>query len=129
MVTSHLPTMRASTGHPRATENGRPTGQRSWRAFRGLATLLVLMAGMDLQAEEELGALWGTADEESKYYPIVDIPVPSGVPLQPGGMEVLPDGRLAVGTRRGDIYFIRGAFDSPPRPEYHLFASGQDEIF
>ena len=73
--------------------------------------------------------MWGTAQEESKYYPIVDIPVPSGVPLQPGGMEILPDGRLAVGTRRGDIYFIRGAFDSPPRPEYHLFASGQDEIF
>ncbi|MFZ9853669.1 MAG: hypothetical protein ACO3I0_01035 [Limisphaerales bacterium] len=82
-----------------------------------------------LQAEEDLGAMWGTAQEESKYYPIVDIPVPSGVPLQPGGMEILPDGRLAVGTRRGDIYFIRGAFDSPPRPEYQLFASGQDEIF
>jgi hypothetical protein len=56
-----------------------------------------------LRAEEELGAMWGTAQEEAKYYPIVDIPIPSGVPLQPGGLEVLPDGRLAVGTRRGDI--------------------------
>jgi hypothetical protein len=82
-----------------------------------------------LHAAEDLGAMWGTAVEEAKYYPIVSIPIPEGVPMRPGGLEILPDGRLAVGTRRGDIYFIKGAFDSPPRPEYHLFARGQDEIF
>ncbi len=73
--------------------------------------------------------MWGTAKEEAKYYPIVNIPIPSNIPMRPGGFEILPDGRLAVGTRRGDIYFIKGAFESPPLPEYHLFASGQDEIF
>lgn len=78
---------------------------------------------------EELGDMWGTAAEEAKYYPIVNVPIPPRVPMRPGGFEILPDGRLAVGTRRGDIYFIKGAFDSPPQPEYHLFASGQDEIF
>ena len=78
---------------------------------------------------EDLGAMWGSGAEEAKYYPIVTIPIPPGVPLHPGGLEILPDGRLAVGTRRGDIYFIKGAFDSPPQPEFHLFASGQDEIF
>lgn len=82
-----------------------------------------------LKAEEDLGAMWGTAAEEAEYYPIVNIPIPSGVPMHPGGLEILPDGRLAVGTRRGDIYFVKGAFDSPPKPEYQLFASGQDEIF
>ena len=82
-----------------------------------------------LHAEEDLGAMWGTAAEEAKYYPIVDIPILPGVPLRPGGLESLPDGRLAVGTRRGDIYFVKGAFDTPPKPEYHLFAGGQDEIF
>jgi hypothetical protein len=78
---------------------------------------------------EELGAMWGTAAEEARYYPIVNIPIPATVPMRPGGLEILPDGRLAVGTRRGDIYFIKGAFATPPRPEFHLFASGQDEIF
>lgn len=82
-----------------------------------------------LRAEEDLGAMWGTAQEEAKYYPIVNIPIPRNVPMRPGGLEILPDERLAVGTRRGDIYFIKGAFDTPPNPEYHLFASGQDEIF
>lgn len=97
--------------------------------FRSITALLALTLTPPLQAAEDLGAMWGTAAEEAKYYPIVRIPVPTGVPMRPGGMEVLPDGRLAVGTRRGDIYFIKGAFETPPNPEYHLFASGQDEIF
>lgn len=71
----------------------------------------------------------GTAAAEAKYYPVVNIPIPTTVPLRPGGLEVLPDGRLAVGTRRGDIYFVTGAFATPPKPEYHLFATGRDEIF
>ena len=78
---------------------------------------------------EDLGEMWGTAQEEEKYYPIVNIPIPPEIPMRPGSFEILPDGRLAVGTRRGDIYFIKGAFQSPPEPHYHLFASGQDEIF
>ncbi len=92
-------------------------------------TLAFLALTPFLHAAEDLGEMWGTAAEEAKYYPITNIPIPATVPLRPGGLEFLPDGRLAVGTRRGDIYFIKGALDSPPQPEYHLFASGQDEIF
>ncbi|MFT4549749.1 MAG: hypothetical protein ACI9UA_000110 [Pseudoalteromonas tetraodonis] len=73
--------------------------------------------------------MWGTAEEEAKYYPLVDIPIPPEVPMRPGSFEILPDGRLAVGTRRGDVYFISGALANPPNPTYELFASGQDEIF
>lgn len=90
---------------------------------------LAAFAFTPLAFAEDLGAMWGTAAEEAKYYPIVDIPIPTTVPMRPGGLEVLPDGRLAVGTRRGDIYFIDGAFASPPKPSFHLFATGQDEIF
>jgi hypothetical protein len=88
-----------------------------------------LVAPLLLSAQEDLGAMWGTAEAEAKYYPVVDIPIPLEVPMHPGSFEVLPDGRLAVGTRRGDVYFISGAFENPPKPVYHLFASGQDEIF
>lgn len=96
---------------------------------RYIAALLVFAIASMLRADEDLGAMWGSAKEEAKYYPIVNIPIPPEVPMRPGSLEILPDGRLAVGTRRGDIYFIKGAFKSPPEPEYHLFASGQDEIF
>lgn len=89
---------------------------------------LALMATVHA-ADEDLGAMWGTAAEEAKYYALVDVPIPAAIPMRPGGLEFLPDGRLAVGTRRGDIYFIKGATDSPPHPEFQLFATGQDEIF
>jgi hypothetical protein len=78
---------------------------------------------------QELGAMWGTAKEESKYYKLVSVPIPDEVPLKTGSFDILPDGRLVVGTRKGDVYFVDGAFDKIPEPKYHLFASGQDEIF
>lgn len=94
----------------------------------GIVVAAIAIAPL-VRAEEDLGAMWGTEQAEAKCYPIVNIPIPPSVPMRPGGLEILPDGRLAVGTRRGDIYFIKGAFDSPPNPEYRLFASGQDEVF
>lgn len=96
---------------------------------RHIAAVLIIALAPALRAAEDLGAMWGTAKEEAKYYPIVNISIPSTLPMRPGGLEFLPDGKLAVGTRRGDIYFITGAMDSPPKPDYHLFATGQDEIF
>lgn len=96
---------------------------------RSAGLVLALLLAPLFASGEDLGDLWGTAAEESKYYPIIEVPIPAGVPMRPGSFEILPDGRLAVGTRRGDVYFISGAFESPPNPVYHLFASGQDEIF
>lgn len=96
---------------------------------REIMVLLAFALAPLLHAGEDLGAMWGSAQEEAKYYPLVNIPIPAQVPMRPGGFEILPDGRLAVGTRRGDIYFIKGAFEPFPVPEYQLFASGQDEIF
>ena len=98
------------------------------RSFLRTAVMVALWAPR-ISSADDLGAMWGTAAEESKYYPIVDIPIPPEVPMRPGSFEILPDNRLAVGTRRGDVYFISGAFENPPNPVYHLFASGQDEIF
>lgn len=92
-------------------------------------TFVVLAFSTWTLGAEDLGEMWGTAAEEAKYYPITNLPIPSTVPLRPGGLEFLPDGRLAVGTRKGDIYLIKGALESPPKPEFHLFATGQDEIF
>ncbi len=96
--------------------------------MRIITLVLFCMLTSSLQAQE-LGAMWGTAQEESKYYKLVSIPIPAEVPLKAGSFDILPDGRLVVGTRKGDVYFVEGAFDKIPAPKYHLFASGQDEIF
>jgi hypothetical protein len=75
-----------------------------------------------------LGEYWNTAEEEAKYYRIVELPIPKGAGIEAGSFDVLPDGRLAIGSRRGDIYLVDGAFDENPRLNYRRFASGLDEI-
>ena len=111
-------------------KESRESRGRCARALVLAAMLVAIVVGAPLEvSSEELGAMWGTAAEEEKYYRIVDVPIPPEVPMRPGSFEILPDGRLAVGTRRGDVYFISGAFENPPQPVYNLFASGQDEIF
>ncbi|MCA9173606.1 MAG: hypothetical protein KDB14_03890 [Planctomycetales bacterium] len=90
------------------------------------AALVVLTSGT-LRAET-LGDYWGTADEESKYYRIVEVPFPEELALEAGSFEVLPDERLAIGTRRGEIFFVDGAFDENPQPKYRRYAAGLDEV-
>lgn len=78
---------------------------------------------------EEVGDRWGTADRERDYYRIVEVPVPRGEVIEAGAFAVLPDGRIAVGTRRGDVFFVSGADEDKPQAVYHRFATGLDEIF
>jgi hypothetical protein len=96
---------------------------KTWLSVATLVTTWI-----PLQSEE-VGDRWGTAVREREYYPITSLSIPKDLVIEAGAFETLPDGRVAVGTRHGDIYFISG-FDAPkPSPEYHLFASGLDEIF
>ena len=78
---------------------------------------------------EEVGDRWGTADREREFYRIVDIPIPKDEVIEAGAFTVLPDDRIAVGTRRGDIFIVSGMDDPKPQPSYHRFATGLDEIF
>jgi len=89
----------------------------------------VLAVSFCQSGAEEVGERWGTADRERDYYRIVELPIPKGQVIEAGAFTSLPDGRVAVGTRRGDVFFISGADDDKPQPDYHLFASGLDEIF
>jgi hypothetical protein len=95
--------------------------------------LLLLVAACALTASiakaEEVGARWGTEEREREFYPIVNVPIPKGLVIEAGAFCVLPDGRVAVGTRHGEIYIVRGADAKRPNPSYHLFATGLDEIF
>ncbi len=94
----------------------------------GLLVLLLLgVTAIDARAQP-LGDSWGTAEREAAYYRIVDLPIPEGLALEAGSLEALPDGRLAIGTRRGDLLLVEGAFAEHPRPTFRTFASGLDEL-
>jgi len=55
-------------------------------------------------------------------------PSPEGLPLEISGMEFLPDARLAVAIRKGEVWFIDGVYDDPPvNLTYHRFASALHE--
>ena len=95
--------------------------------LRWSLALLTLCA--TYSAAEEVGERWGTADRERAYYRIVDVPIPKDVVIEAGAFTALPDDRIAVATRQGDIYFISGIDEAKPQPDYHLFATGLDEIF
>src|SRR5262245_54639691 len=44
--------------------------------------------------------------EEADYYKLVRFDLPKGEVIEPGGLEFLPDGKLAIGTRRGEIWLF-----------------------
>ncbi|GAB4048190.1 hypothetical protein GCM10028810_33890 [Spirosoma litoris] len=65
---------------------------------------------------------------EEDYYRIITIPIPEDIKLEVGGMAPLPDGRLAVCTRRGDVWLISNPYMQGSRvATFKKFASGLHE--
>ena len=46
------------------------------------------------------------AADEDDYYALAKFQLPEGVVLEGGGLEMMPDGKLAASSRRGEIYMI-----------------------
>ena len=96
--------------------------------FFAKVTMIAALLTASMTAEE-VGDRWGTADREREFYPVVQVPIPKDLVIEAGAFEQLPDGRIAIGTRRGDIFFVSGIDDERPEPKYEIFATGLDEIF
>lgn len=70
----------------------------------------------------------GLKPTEDDYYKIITIPTPEGILLEVGGLTTLPDGRVAISTRRGDVWVVENPYMEADRvPRYTLFASGLHE--
>ncbi|MEP6734316.1 MAG: c-type cytochrome [Chryseolinea sp.] len=66
--------------------------------------------------------------QEEDYFKMITVPTPEGVLLEVGGVATLPDGRIGLATRRGDIWLVENAnAENDSRPEFTLFASGLHE--
>lgn len=65
---------------------------------------------------------------EDDYYKMTTVPIPEGVVLEVGGLAVLPDGRLAVSTRRGEVWLVENpTMDGGAPPHFKRFAHGLHE--
>tara|TARA_R110002049_G_scaffold3795_5_gene27584 strand:- start:61815 stop:63743 length:1929 start_codon:yes stop_codon:yes gene_type:complete len=65
---------------------------------------------------------------EDDYYRITTVPTPEGVQIEGGGVLSLPDGSIAVCTRRGDVWIIENpTMGNGSKAVFKKFASGLHE--
>ena len=83
------------------------------------------------------------AAEENDFYRLITIaasesptasrspswkPAPNDLALEVSGLSVIDDKRLAVAIRKGEIWYLDGVYDDPPKNvKYHRFATALHE--
>ncbi len=88
--------------------------------FHSSLTLALLFAGLTIRAADP---------QESDYYAIKTFVTPQETAMEVSAIELLPDNKLALGTRRGEIWIVSGAHgDDIGQASFQLFAAGQHEI-
>jgi cytochrome c551/c552 len=66
---------------------------------------------------------------EQDFYEIKTLPIPKEIYLEVGGLATMPDGRVGVSTRRGEIWIIENPYQSANHQvHYKRFASGMHEV-
>src|SRR5437764_8648972 len=84
-------------------------------------TLALLPAAVQAQPKK--------AAVENDYYKLLTFTPPPGEVLEAGAIEVLPDGKVAVATRRGEVWMIDNAYDDDPgKARFTRFAHGLHEV-
>jgi glucose/arabinose dehydrogenase len=69
------------------------------------------------------------AGSEETYYKLLKYELPKGEVIEAGAIEIMPDGRVAVGTRRGEIWMIENAYANDPKDaKWTRFAHGLHEV-
>jgi hypothetical protein len=96
--------------------------------FRGLLLSFAVSLGLGALRSAEARAA-DEAPKESDYYRIVKLQTPKDVVLEPGAFQWMPDERMAVSSRRGEVWMIR----DPLAPEvkadqFQRFAHGLHEV-
>ena len=67
---------------------------------------------------------------QSQYYIREKIPTPKDIVLEAGGIAILPDKKVAVSSRRGDIWVCTGAYgDDLSQVKWTRYATGLHEPF
>jgi len=93
--------------------------------YRLVALLLAVLAG-SVHAQGKKPAKPETEDD---YYKLLRFDLPPGQVLEAGAIEIMPDGKVAVGTRRGEIWMIDNAYaDDPKQAKFSRFAHGLHEV-
>lgn len=94
-------------------------------ALRHLCLAAFLMATISLHSP----AIAQEIPKEEDYYQLTPLPIPADAYLEAGALELLPDGKLAVSTRRGEIWlFENPGAEQLDRIQAKRFAAGLHEV-
>jgi glucose/arabinose dehydrogenase len=89
-----------------------------------LALLTAAPAALDAQGKKKPGRA-----SEDEFYKVLTFEPPAGEVLEAGAIEALPGGKVAVGTRRGEVWVIDNAYDpDPKKAKFSRFAHGLHEV-
>ena len=73
--------------------------------------------------------LYASAVEQSTYFIKEAIPTPKNEVLEGGAIAIMPDKKVALATRRGDIWVCEGAYDKDlSKVKWTKFATGLHEV-
>ncbi|HPA73088.1 MAG TPA: LysM domain-containing protein, partial [Spirochaetota bacterium] len=103
--------------------------QMRFAFFRNCKPALV-NAQENITGPEAAGAAREQSAAEAATYRLHTYPVPSDLRLEASGVCVLPDGRLAVGIRKGEVWILENPLLESDRAadyHWHRFASGLHE--
>ncbi|MDA7510564.1 hypothetical protein N8766_03795 [bacterium] len=87
---------------------------RIWKYLVGLVAVPSLLFGAT------------QVERESRFYQLETYPLPTDLKLEVSGLALMPDGRVAVAIRKGEVWLLEHA-DEPQKTQFSQFASGLHE--
>lgn len=92
----------------------------AWLAVVAFATIASNFATVPINAQE--------LPRESDFYKLTSFDIPEGVVLEAGSVQLMPSGKLAVASRRGEIWMVDKPFANQVNAEqFKRFAHGLHE--
>ena len=111
------------------TQPGPGAGVTNERSFRAWLFSLLVFALCGILAVCPSARADEQNPVENDFYKMSSFDIPKEIMLEAGGVELLPNGSLAVATRRGEIWLVDKPFaDSPTDATFRRFAHGLHEV-
>ena len=76
--------------------------------------IAILITALSSAAVAQKNSTTDTINAEREFYKVTAVPTPPEEVLEVSGLELMPDGKLAVATRRGEIWMAANPGDAAP---------------
>ena len=103
------------------------TKNKFYGALQTCIYILLISSPLIIEAQNKSKSATHLQKEEN-FYEIKTLPIPENIALEVGGMAFLPNDKLAVSTRHGEVWIISNPYmKNGMMPKYKLYAQGLHE--